>query len=172
MSWDGDVAARLLKTKPLADRRLSQGTYRIEKGDVRALALAAAALEVRSGPGGDATPVDLEIRATEAVWRRLQELRIRIPPFHGRVARQLFRYPNVHFSEADAVCLLKLQFTCVSSDALRSCLDDLVQWRVIQQIKVEDCRFFDIDNTPHLHIYNTRTRELSDAPSAGIVRID
>ena len=85
----------------------------------------------------------------------------------------MFQYPGKHLRREDAVGITALEYPSVDTRRIESLLDDLVRWRVIQRIDVNDEHvFYDINTTPHLHVYRSQTGELDDAPDVGVLRID
>ena len=142
------------------------------KKEVQRIALLATTLEIRLTAETEAQEADKRTAASRRLWERLQERSIRIPPFHARVAQLFFRYPGTHFSEEEAVTLSMLEYPSVDSARFCDAAEDLASWGILQRIKVDGAVFYDIDTQPHLHLYRSETRELVDAPSAGVVRID
>ena len=166
LSWRGDVARRLLDGNPLLQAAARNGVVSIDKHELKRLTLRATTFDVEDS---DPSDLDLELRGAEHLWQRLRDLGIRIPSFHSRVAKVLFRYPDEHLCAADAQCLTQLAFPNHGADRLSQCLDDLVAWRVVQRVAVGADVFYDLDIEPHLHLFDTRTCELTDAPTSGIV---
>ncbi len=165
LEWRGHVARRLMQNSPLLRAAASCGAIAIGKQVLKRLALSATAIEYERSALHDAA--DLELQAAEQLWQRLREIDIRIPSFHARVAKVLFRYPGEHLSAADALCLTQLKFPNHDAEQLRECLDDLSMWGVVQRIAVRTDVFYDLDVAPHLHLFDARTRQLADAPTSG-----
>ena len=91
------------------------------------------------------------------------------------IARLLFAKPGQHFSTQDVACLFLLECPSLvfTEGRLAACLDELAYWGVIQRIEVDgENIFYDINTNPHLHVYNSRTRELRDANLQGILHVD
>ena len=181
LEWRGAFARRLLDSNPLSPRDLANGTHGLDKSDLQKLALAAVSIAMSSGPHAHRAQIhrdaDVRARAELALSLRLKRLRIRIPAFHTRVARLLFRYPGKHLLREDAVGMTALEYPSIDRPRIQSLLDDLVRWRVIQRIEAgietgKEHVFYDIDTTPHLHLYRSQTGELDDAPDTGVLRID
>ncbi len=173
LEWRGTFARRLLDSNPLPPRDLTNGTYDLDKSDIQQLALAAVSIAMNSGPYNDYKAAEVCKRAERNLSLRLRRLRIQIPVFHMRVARLLFQYPGKHLLKEDAVGITELQYPSVDTHRIESLLDDLARWHVIQRIDVDDEHvFYDIDTTPHLHVYRSQTGELDDAPDTGVLRID
>lgn len=172
LQWRGRVARRLLEWFEKARCRDGSATsVRISKHALQELALRAAAIEIQLRDSPD-DRLDQQVRANERLWLRLRELGCRIPPFHARAAQVLYRYPNAHLGEADALSLLSVEYPAVDSGKLSAVTTDLARWGVIQRIEVGGMTFYDTNTAPHLHIYRTSTRELEDAPATGVLSID
>ena len=162
LKWQGEIARQLLDSDilPLAAR--CDGCRRCDKDRVHKLTLAAAAI---------ATALDVG-RNADALRQRLDQLKLRLSPFHMHIARLLFTYPDKHFAEEEIICLLTLQTPCVGRRRILLHLDELVRWKLIQRIVVAaDRAFYDINTRPHLHVYCRRTHELHDAPSDGVLQV-
>ena len=172
LEWRGTFARRLLDSNPLPSRDLANGTYELDKADIQQLALAAVSIAIRPGPYTNRHAVDVHARAERDLSLRLRRLGVQIPVFHKRIARLLFQYPGKHLLREDAVGIATLQYPSIDTRRIESLLDDLVCWRVIQRIDVDGHVFYDINTTPHLHIYRSQTGELDDAPDIGVLRID
>ena len=177
LEWRGTFARRLLDSDPLPPRALTNGAYDLDKSDIQQLALAAVSIAMNSRmnarPHDNYKAAEVCTRAERNLSVRLKRLCIRIPVFHMRVARLLFQYPGKHLLKEDAVGITELQYPSVDTHRIESLLDDLARWRVIQRIEVDDQHvFYDIDTTPHLHVYRSQTGALDDAPDTGVLRID
>ena len=173
LEWRGTFARRLLDSNPLPPRALTNGAYDLDKSDIQQLALAAVSIAMNSRPHNSCKAAEVCTRAERNLSLRLKRLRIRIPVFHMRVARLLFQYPGKHLLKEDAVGIAELQYPSVDTHRIESLLDDLARWQVIQRIDVDDQHvFYDIDTTPHLHVYRSQTGALDDAPDTGVLRID
>lgn len=170
LEWAGELGRRLLDSQPLPGRHLTPGEHRVGKKDVQVIALRAAVLKMRLDNDAGVSPIDSRMLASQRLWKRLGELGARLPAFHSRLALEFFRYPNTHFSEPEAVCMLSLEYPAIDAARLRKAAVDLARWGVIQRIDVGELTFYDIDTTPHLHVYSEDTRQLDDAPARGVVR--
>ena len=159
LKWRGDIARALLQSDVLLPEQCRSGSHSCDKSLIRSLTIAAAKMRI-------------ELRGRTDLNLRLVQLHRNIPLFHRRIAQLMFDHPGKHFSEQDIVCLLLLEYPCVSRKRITEHLDDLVRWGVIQCVNTdEQTRFYDIDTRPHLHIYCSRTKELRDAPDRGVIRI-
>ena len=159
VKWTGDTAGRLLESGTFT--RLLRGRQDCDKQMVRKLTLAAAAMDMAPARS---------VRTTDRLRQRLENLDAQISSQHARVAEVLFDYPEHHFSREDVICLLGLRRLCFDRKRIEACLDDLVSWRVVQRVEVDvDTVFFDINTEPHLHLFCPQRRELTDAPSSGVV---
>lgn len=173
LEWRGTFARRLLDSDPLPPRDLTNGTYDLDKSDIQQLALAAVSVAMNSRLHNNHKATEVCARAEHNLSLRLKRLHIQIPAFHKRVARLLFQYPGKHLLKEDAVGITVLQYPSVDTRRIESLLDDLARWHVIQRIEVDDEHvFYDIDTTPHLHVYRSQTGELDDAPDTGVLRTD
>ena len=167
LSWRGEVARRLVAKNALARKAAKCGPISISKQAAKRLALQAAAIGYEDGELDVAA--DSELLVADRLWQRLRDLGIRIPRVHSHVAIALFRYPGEHLSAADALCLAQLTFPNLDAVRLNGCLDDLADWGVVQRISVGVDVFYDLETAPHLHLFNTQTRELTDAPTSGVI---
>ena len=171
LRWVGELARRLLSRPTLPERYRKPGTHALSKKHVQCFALAAAALKIQLDTETEADRAAARIDANERLWARLDELGIRIPALHRRIAQQLFSYPGVHFCEQDVVCMLMLEYTSIEPDRLRQIAMDLARWGIVQRIDVNGTAFYDINTRPHLHVYRTNTHELVDAPLSGVIHV-
>jgi len=104
---------------------------------------------------------------------RLKDLGQQLTELHILIARVIFSHPGSHFCEQDVICLLLLEYTSFEEFPITSQLEDLARWNVVQRIEVDaDNVFFDINITPHLHLFDPDTRELCDAPLRGVVHVN
>lgn len=161
-AWDGYTADRLLESDaiPVAHRR--GGIYSCNKETVRRMLLAAAAHCLPE--------VDADLRLVSLNRRRLRRHREGRSGLHNRVLDLLFGYPSQHFSEQDILCIMALECPSVSAQRVFRCLRDIVDWRLVQRITIDQHNvFFDINTTPHLHVFDPGRRVLLDAPSTGFV---
>lgn len=173
LEWRGTFARRLLDSNPLPPRDLTNGTYDLDKSDIQQLALAAVSIAMNSKQRAKHNAAEVCARAERNLSLRLKHLHIQIPAFHKRVAQLLFQYPGKHLLKEDAVGITVLQYPSVDTHRIESLLDDLARWQVIQRIDVDNEHvFYDIDTTPHLHVYHSQTGELDDAPETGVLRVD
>ena len=158
LRWQGEVASHLLKAGNLPLRYLTNGSHDCDKGLLRRLTIAAAALQMKSErqdapEGGDRPHRD-------------------IPPLHHCVATLLFDHPDHHFAGEEVVCLMALRYPCIAPRHVTRVLGDLVDWNVIQRIAIDaETEFYDLDTRPHLHVYDARARELRDAEVSGVLRL-
>ena len=160
--WEGNLADRILMSDafPAAHRR--SGVFRCDKDSVQQLMLAAAATCMPA--------VDQEARLVDLNRRRLRRDRNGRSSLHNRILDILFSYPGQHFSEQDILCIMTLQFPCIGTRRVSGCLRDFVLWRLVQRIEVDEHNvFYDINTTPHLHVYDPDRRLLLDAPESGVV---
>lgn len=165
LAWRGKTARFLRARSKLLIALGERGTIAISKTELQRLALMATTFQY--GERERNVAAERELLASEKLWQRLRDIDLRIPSFHSRVARLLFRYPGEHLSAADARCLAELKFPNHDAARLQECLDDLARWGVVQRIAVGADVFYDLDLEPHLHLYDTRTRQLTDAPRSG-----
>ena len=161
-AWRGKTADRILRSRaiPTASRR--GGKYYCDKHSVRQLFIAAAALCLPE--------VDADLQLVYLNQHRIRRDRKGRYGLHDRILELLFAYPGHHFSEQDVLCITALQYPCVTSRHVSRCLRDIVDWRLVQRIEIDAANvFFDIDTTPHLHVFDPEKRVLLDAPSTGVV---
>ena len=162
VEWRGETARHLLESQPLKPTLLHENTRALSNAQVKTLTLAAAAMNMAAASECPA--------ATEALKQRLAERGLRLPCLHRRIAAVLFEHPGKHFDQTEATCAVLLQHPMLCEARVSSALDQLAAWSVLQRIEVGDCVFYDIDTSPHLHVYCERTQQLFDAPLTGVVR--
>jgi Fe2+ or Zn2+ uptake regulation protein len=162
LAWQGEVARRLIESHLLRYCAQSASCHGCDKKLVHTLALTAASIAM-----------DLEHRSGHDLLSvRLQELDRHLPAFHTCIANVLFSHPGRHFGHEEVVCLLSLRNPSVCRRQIDDHLDDLVRWQVVQRVAVDRNHvFYDINTTPHLHVYCERRQELFDAPVAGVLRM-
>lgn len=160
LAWRGAVARRLIDSQLLRFCARSASCHGCDKKLIRELAMTAASIAM-----------SLEHRAdVDLLSRRLRELDLRLPALHAHIANLLFAHPERHFAHEEIVCLLSLTRPSLCRRQVDECLDELVRMRVVQRVDVDGAGvFYDIDTRPHLHVYCERTRELFDAPGAGVL---
>ena len=162
VEWRGAIARHLLDKHPLAQPVVDGKTRALNKDEVKALTLAAAGRNMAAAQWCTRMPKGLETR--------LSSLGVHLPPLHQRMAALLFEHPGKHFEQADAVCAVLLHHPMVCEARLVQALDQLADWQVLQRIDLGDKVFYDIDTSPHLHVYCEHTQQLFDAPSTGVLR--
>ena len=162
--WQGALADRLLATEAFPPSYRNDGSHLCDKGIVRRLTLAAAASQLA-----------LQHNSGCVVEFSRHRLRSHTPPrssLHHRILRLLYAHPGYHFSEHDVVCLILLGTPGVDDRQIVAHLGDIVRWRLAQRIEVDAVNvFYDINTTPHLHVYDAHRRILLDAPKTGYVHI-
>ena len=159
LRWRGQEARRLIDSGVLPLRDLIDGALNCDKSLVRELALAG--LSVRSS---------LE-RREQRTRQHLDNHEVDL--LHWKLTSILFDYQGHHFAESEITCLVMLRHPWITEQEIRSSLEDLVRWNIVQRIKVgSGMTFFDTDVRPHLHTYDAKTRQLQDAPSSGVLRLD
>ena len=195
LEWHGNVARHLIECGALPTQYQASGRYQCDKHLVQHLALAAASTSMAlervawmKTDVGTLPPKALYARpsrisleraggdayspAPTLLWWRLRRLGRRLTKLHERIANVLFARPGWHYAHDDVVCTLALCLPVVGRRRVEQHLDDLVRWLVIQRIVVDTNNvFYDIDTTPHLHVFDARSRELHDAPEAGVLRV-
>lgn len=160
--WQGRMANRLLVSQTLPERYRASGSHPCDKHLVRRIMMTAAAVGLTSAES-DNRPVDIRVG-------RLRANRSRRSGLHDRILELLHGHPSYHFSQHDLICLVGLESPCIDAATIAAHLEDIVRWRLVQRIEVDtDNVFFDINTTPHLHVYDARFRRLLDAPSSGFV---
>ncbi len=188
LEWSGPYARHLLQSGALPNSALRSADYACDKSLIRHLTLTCAAAKLAMGQIAELESVETRPRAaprlrpvsamrkpspTERLIERLDECGRRLPGPHLVVAKTLFERQGEHFSESDIVCLMSLECPSMRTSLVHNCLDDLTEWSVIQRIVIDvDNVFYDIDMSPHLHIFDPATRRLTDAPSAGVLRVN
>lgn len=158
MQWRGELASQLIRLGHLASIAPGRPPRYCSKIEVRHLALAAAsisfALNQHSAPG----PSDFAQTGINGSLT-LQ---------HRKITDTLRRRRPHHFSHDELVCLLSIEHPAMDTVQLESSLAELVEWEQVQRIEVSPERvFYDIDTTPHLHVFDRRTGTLRDAPAEG-----
>ncbi len=195
LEWHGEVVHHLLNSGVLPARFLDNGHYTCDKTFIWHLILTAAATEMalnqleysncattetflQAGRRQNTTQEtsgsneDHQRSAQESLRQRLQRLQVQIEGPHLHIARMLFKYPGNHFSAAAVLSLMLLEYPVFSRSIITPELDDLAHWSVVQRIEIDaDNVFYDINTTPHLHLFDPVTRELRDAPASGFVRV-
>lgn len=168
LEWRGPAARKLIDTLPDTS---GDGIYPVHKSLMLKLALlgAAAAMQQRE-TNADGSRRDL-VDAQLALAARLDELRIDIPAELRCVATQMFRYPGRHLCEDDVVGITTLCQPLMEEQRIRMVLDKLVADGVVQRIGVNGMSFYDLDTTPHLHVFDPSTKELVDAPETGVLQL-
>lgn len=162
LKWQGELARRMLDSDGFLDRRLPNGCHDRDKALVRRLVLAAAKLSLLPARNG----------RSDELERRLRHLGRPIPLLNRKVAAFLYQHPGQHFEESEIVCTLTSDDLFCQAGPIHRALEELVQWDVIQRIKVdEDNVFYDIDTRPHVHVFDARTRALSDVPASGVLKV-
>ncbi len=188
LEWSGPYARHLLQSGALPDSALRSADYACDKSFIRHLTLTCAAAKLamdqiaelesiaerpRRAPRLRPVNSTREPSPTERLIERLDACGRRLPGPHLLVAKTLFERKGEHFSESDVVCLMSLECPSMRTSLVHTCLDDLTDWRVIQRIVIDaDNVFYDIDMSPHLHVFDPAARMLTDAPSAGVLRIN
>ncbi len=162
VEWHGETARHLLECQPLTPTLLDEATGVLTNAQVKTLTLAAAARCMAEAIRSRQSPAALD--------RRLAALGLHLPSLHQRIAAVLFEPPGKHFGQTEAVCAVLLQHPMLCESRLANALEQLAAWSVLQRIEVGDCVFYDIDTSPHLHVYCERTQQLFDAPQTGVVR--
>lgn len=194
--WQGAVAHHLLECGALPTEFSQPGSYTCDKSLVWHLILASAAAQMaldqlepsdsdvnecrlqqcypRAYPARKAASKHQRFQTgLETLCRRLARSNSFQAAAHYQIARTLFSHPGYHFCEEDLSCLLQLEYPSFPDRRIPPVLDDLVRWEIIQRIDVDIHNvFYDINTKPHLHIFDSRTGELRDAPVQGIMRID
>ncbi len=194
LDWQGVVVRHLFQSGALPTELSQTGYYACDKSFVWHLILAGTATQMALDQIGHvqsnlnsvlrkqlscsaATPIGNcqrknHLSTSESLPDRHARLGVRLAGLHKLIARMLFAHPGQHLSAEDVRCLLLVEFPslALSDHQISTCLADLARWRVIQRIEVDaENVFFDIDTTPHLHVFDPRTRELRDANAQGIV---
>ena len=162
--WRGPIAKRLLESAALPRLFKQSGTHECDKAFVQQLMLAAAVIDLpreitcarRCGPIPCRDRRDDDGRSV----------------LHIRLVQMLNAHPGHHFSQDDIVCLTLLENPALNASRIILHLDDIVRWRLVQRIRIDDDHvFYDLDTRPHLHVYDTRRRILMDAPDKGCLKI-
>ena len=149
--WKGAEGARLVNLDLLPERYRRPGFYPCEKHLAWHLILGAATclagLDDATMPSGG---------GKGALHRRLHDV--------------LLNAPGVHMTAEDACQHLTLDGIFVHENQVAVCLDGLTECGLLQRIEVDaDNVFYDVDTTPHLHVFDANTRELHDAPGHGLI---
>jgi hypothetical protein len=164
LTWRGAVAKQLLRSKAApCDCPGTSGFFPLSKADVKRLTLAAAAISLsRDGhSSGD----------TGAVHDGGGSARRQRPGLHVYVSEAILAQPGYHPALDDVVHVLLCRFPTLDRGQVEACLEDLVQWRIVQRVTVDaEHVFFDADTKPHLHVFDPATRTLHDAPREGVLR--
>lgn len=164
-SWRGEQARRLIDSDVIGCDCLSCPVKECDKRCVRELMLVAAGIQMELEQSPATATVD-------PLQHRLHELDVRLPAFHKRIAALLFGLPGQHLSDTDVHCLTQFRFPFIDDNKTATILDDLVCWRVVQRIDAgENGVFYDTDTRQHLHVFCTRTGELRDAPTSGVLQV-
>ncbi len=111
----------------------------------------------------------------ESLNARAARLGLQLAGPHKLIARLLFAKPGQHFSVDDVACLFLLECPSLvfTEEQLTAYLGELARWGIVQRIEVDgDNVFYDINTSPHLHVFNAHTRELNDANLHGILHVD
>ncbi len=160
LTWQGAVAREMLDSDMLPFCVRAASCHGCDKGLIQRLTLAAAAIGMALDRGGE----------SGRLRRRLASLDRRLSPLHHYIAQMLFSHPDRHFGHEEILCLLTLQNPSSCRVRIQTHLEDLVAWEVVQRVTVGNDRvFYDIDTTPHLHVYDPISGELADAPNVGVV---
>ena len=162
LTWNGAIAREILDAGFLPYCVRAAGCHGCDKNLVKELTMSAAAISMLLDRGQQ----DCRLR------RRLEDLDLRLPASHHRVAATLFAYPDRHLGHEELICLLTLRDPAVYRGRVERELDDLVAWNVIQRITVsQDKVFYDINTSPHLHVFDAACDELRDAPTDGVIQV-
>ena len=160
--WQGQIVDRILLSKCIPSAHRRGGAFLCDKAVVQDLMLAAAASCLPA--------ITTESSLVEFNRRRLRLDRDGRSALHDRVLDLLFSYPGHHFSEQDVFCVMSLRFPYASTQRVSRCLRDIVNWRLVQRIDVDENNvFFDTNTTAHLHVFDAKRRLLLDAPQSGVV---
>lgn len=193
--WRGAVVRHLIESKVLPNGTARHRHYACDKSFIWHLILAAAATKIVLDQMDllDVVPSTYPLQRTyprpyppqvvlanganrqsrfESLAQRLKRLERCLVAPHQQIARLLFAYPGNHFSGEEVSCLMLLECPSLEGQRINAQLDDLARWQVIQRIEVDaDNVFYDIDTRPHLHLFDAGSRQLSDAPVHGIMRM-
>jgi len=158
-AWHGSVVRHLLESR-IVDCPESRGTsFACDKSFVQHLALAAASVQIAI----EESPLARKLEQDRGQGSALSGA-------HRHIACILFRYPEHHFSRGEVGLMLALEQCPMSPPVAERCLDDLVTWRLLQQIDVgPDLTFYDVNTEPHLHVYDPDRNELRDASACGVI---
>ena len=159
MAWHGELASQLIRLGHLASIAAGRPPRYCSKNEVRHLALAAASISFALNQ--DLEPGPSDYAATTGIDRSLT-LR------HRKITDTLKHRRPHHFSHDELLCLLSMEQPAMDRTLLETSLAELVEWERVQRIEVSPERvFYDIDTTPHLHVFDRKTGTLRDAPAEG-----
>ena len=163
--WHGTIADRLLNCDALPNKYRFNGVHTCDKKLVSRLMLAAAAADLAAQEEGR--------RVVPLNQRRMRAHKSGRSLLHNRILRLLYAHPGYHFSEHDVVCLTLLETPGVEASRVLAHLRDIVSWRLAQRIEIDAANvFYDINTTPHLHVFDGRRRALFDAPETGWLKVN
>lgn len=173
IEWNGIVVLHLFESGVLPIGILSNGYHACDKSFVWHLILAGTAVKIGLDQNGTRN-VGISGRSqspcSELLTQRLNNHGQHLSELHMLIAKVIFAHPDNHFCEIDILCLLLLEYTSFEEVSITSQLEDLALWNLVQRIEVDiDNVFFDINTTPHLHIFDPNTRLLRDAPQTGVI---
>ncbi len=165
LRWHGQVARRLLDSKALPLKGLSNGSHDCDKAQLQTLALAAASIQMERER--HTIPGRPGLRRVDG----LDEKDFRMATtLHHAVLALLFDHAQRHLAAEEVVFLMLIRCPSITACRIEQVLDDLVRWSMIQRITVDaDSVYYDTDMREHLHVFDARTRELRDAPASGVL---
>lgn len=136
--WRGYVARHIVNSGEVGSLGIGRfGDYSCDKNFVCHLALVAA--------------------ASHTIYSKL-------PTAHRHVAEAMVANSSEHLTAVDLTLLLAVTRTELRQNQVELCLDDLVSWKWIQRVTINQNNvFYDVDTRPHEHVFDPVTRRISDA---------
>lgn len=160
LEWTGETARHLRQLEELKAAWVHGQSLPCDKALISRLALAAAGFSIAS--------IKQHATLLSEAATKLAKATHALTRVHLALATLLFRQASVHLSQDEVVCLLSLEQPAVSAAHVVTCLNDLVEWELLQRIDVSsELTFYDTNTTTHLHVYDHRTGLLTDAPQDG-----
>ena len=157
-AWRGKTARRLIASGRLPRELVSVSRISTDKTVVRDLILEAAKLTTDPSTG------------EPALQARLDALGLKLNGALRQVAEMVFEHPEHHHSIDDVRSLLALSGSLLQY-RVAELLQALLEMGVLMQVVVDsNIVFYDVNTSPHLHIFDAHRCVLEDAPATGIVR--
>ena len=172
LGWRGRVARKLLDMESLRREAGDRSGFDCDKHLVQRLAIAGAAASRKFDVEPDSPEPAQRQPAPRADDAPDSQAASRWSSLHGIVTGLLQEFPKQHLAEEDIVCLMQFRLPCISRRQVREALSDLADWNHVQRIRVPTgALHYDLDTTPHLHVFDPKTQQLHDAPQSGVLQI-